>query len=819
MGFYGNITNTNKTQFTFDKTYPNRYEMESCLSTDEIYLGRYVLIEYDINTRDTYQQCYAKEFTENMQLYSSVNCEENTLIKWSKNPDGKNAVGTGDIVYVVEDLNNTNSKLLFYKCINDINTLDPAEGESIIAEFKHITSSDSPYTSNYNIDMDEYGAGRGYDSTVWQKVYTQGAEKYVMIAELNTVVPTFDLAADAPTMMPITPHFDTDSTNVYYKLHWQPQWGLRVAEAENENKSDCATTWKSVTYDPATDKITETVNTNVSAAIYFNKAGFDPKTKNVDNSENYITLLPTGMSGNEYNTHDGTGIKKETEDIQEMRINLPAIGNMMSDAWDIVHGPNRDDSPTNSLQGRLNFFTKEIKADEIPVHHKDGYLVGAHMTDDDWIYTKIDAENKTITVNHSFTEGSHETAESNVNDNGDTIELYTPEVDGKGHITGETITTVTLPYGFKNITTGNSDEAGKVEEKAESIIAKNTQDALSIVSGNKWIKTASDNSNNTLTIGHEVHDIEIPDDNEFSDLKDTGVFVLQDLSFDEAGHIVKRQSHEYKLPYGINKISVINSQESDDGESNDSDTSAVSHNHELKISAQNKWITLSADENGISFGHASADSNENTIAGDSEAISPSFGGKFTVPYIKYDKMGHIESSGVREVTMPKNYVGNLLLDGYESVNTDDQNFVQSTDSINTGIYKIDVKLNNHKSKISWLETQNANLIQEISNLQRKLTNESIEQWNSAEENVQSDWNQTDSSADDYIKNKPTNLVKTNDEFIYTPEEKDEAGEIVSEAIKYTNEGLFTKVRELAAYISTLENRISELEEFHTEEAL
>ena len=62
-----------------------------------------------------------------------------------------------------------------------------------------------------------------------------------MIAELNSVVPTFDLAADPPTMTPIMPHFDTNNTNVYYKLHWQPQWGLRVAAKEGLN-SDSTTT-------------------------------------------------------------------------------------------------------------------------------------------------------------------------------------------------------------------------------------------------------------------------------------------------------------------------------------------------------------------------------------------------------------------------------------------------------------------------------------------------------------------------------------------------------------------------------------------------
>lgn len=33
-------------------------------------------------------------------------------------------------------------------------------------------------------------------------------KKYVQIAELNTVIPTFGVTADAPTQTPITPHFD-----------------------------------------------------------------------------------------------------------------------------------------------------------------------------------------------------------------------------------------------------------------------------------------------------------------------------------------------------------------------------------------------------------------------------------------------------------------------------------------------------------------------------------------------------------------------------------------------------------------------------------
>jgi hypothetical protein len=44
---YGNITNTARTQFQFDRIYPNKRTMEERCSTDGIYAGRYILVEYD----------------------------------------------------------------------------------------------------------------------------------------------------------------------------------------------------------------------------------------------------------------------------------------------------------------------------------------------------------------------------------------------------------------------------------------------------------------------------------------------------------------------------------------------------------------------------------------------------------------------------------------------------------------------------------------------------------------------------------------------------------------------------------------------------
>ena len=100
--------------------------------------------------------------------------------------------------------------------------------DSIIIEQKEIEQDEKgdpveKYLFNYNEDMELYGAGRGYDGTVWQKVFAEGKEKYVMVAELNSVVPTFKVTADAPTMNPLPPHFDKQSNNVAYWLHVQPQ--------------------------------------------------------------------------------------------------------------------------------------------------------------------------------------------------------------------------------------------------------------------------------------------------------------------------------------------------------------------------------------------------------------------------------------------------------------------------------------------------------------------------------------------------------------------------------------------------------------------
>lgn len=253
--FYGNITNTARTQFQFDKTYPNRYTMEQEMASDGIYTGRYVLIEYDTENLDCFTQLYKKSS-------SSFYYAEFPAVKAEP---GIN-IANGTICYVRLDKDYT-------KVETNIRNIGACEFYIVENnKFQLLTKENNSYTYNWQIDYDRYK--RGYDSTVWQKIYVDGKEKYLMIAELNAVVPQFTMSIDKPTQNPQSPHFDEDSTNLNYDLHIQPQWGMRIAEAKNPQLSDEKTTHMIGSYNSEGDW-EETESPELNANIFYNKDAFD----------------------------------------------------------------------------------------------------------------------------------------------------------------------------------------------------------------------------------------------------------------------------------------------------------------------------------------------------------------------------------------------------------------------------------------------------------------------------------------------------------------------------------------------------------------
>ena len=687
MGFYGNITNTSNTTFSFDRIYPNRLAMDANANNDGIFIGRYVLVEYEQSA------AYPNIYINNGKYYSSPNFEEVTRIKYKSG--GRPASDTSNDVFYLGEFGQKqeSEKIYFYMC-DGYETVE----ENLYATFKQVTAVNkddaTPYLINHNIDYEEYKNAKGYDSSVWTKVNEEKNGKLVTryrnIADLNSVVPTFDLETDAPTMTPITPHFDADSTNVYYKLHTQPQWGLRVAAQEDEN-SDSTTTWQFTTYNPATDEIITHEEKNKAAAINFNGPAFDAQVgkANVlkhDSGENYITILPTGESGKKYYTHtnkNGEKIYEQAPDIQEMRINLPAIGNMMSDAWDIIHGPNRDDAQTDtnsSLQGRLDSF-KAMEKDAIPMkRNNDGTFVGSRINgnsnrtvgtnkileenlstsfdqDDAWIRTEIDTTgldntNKLsgISIHHTWHKQADTTSTTNKNtDNvsssqvSDKIDLYTPIVDKAGHVVGKNTETVTLPYGFKTIATNgrgtSTIENASTTPSNSNIIAESTQDTLNINSGNKWIRMDTTVSSDTLTIAHDIHETSSTTSTKtlVSETAAT-TFNVPTYSFDDAGHYLSHDTKTITVPYGYGKIT---------GDSGS--TSATATFDTLAIKADDAWIETTVSQDKVNITHTGpVTGTPVTVAN----VEPEFGETFSITDWQYDSKGHKYGSTTHTVKIP-----------------------------------------------------------------------------------------------------------------------------------------------------------------------
>lgn len=743
MGFYGNITNTSRTQFQFDKIYPNRYEMTLGCAKDGVYLGRYVLIEYD----DEYH----------LDTFLRVQKKGNNFYY---NPEGETSfttlltrklIGKGEIVYTSDSVLTPSTGLsptncVFYVCTSELNI-----NSNLSATFEEINELNSyGYTANYHIDLRAFhpdGNGRGYDSTVWQKVYTDGKEKYVMIAELNTVVPTFDVSPDAPTMNPVVPHFDTQSTDVYYKLHWQAPWGFRVAAAANNNKSDEETSWTTTLYNPETGKNETGSPIKKPAAIYFNKAAFDKQLnqqniKKHDNSANEIKVVPVSSGLKIYNDHKNPGKFVAANDIQEMTINLPAIGNMMSDAWDIIHGPNRDNdmrqvdengNNVSSLQGRLDSIDR-MDLNQIPIKlASNGQIVGttingsknkevsdimdeeiitSSLQDDAWIKTVIDSKNapNAISIHHT----SHQTnnSESSVDKNtgitkksphykenkvltenltnltNDEIKLYTPYVDAAGHVVGHNIETITLPYSFKTLAISQeSSNINGINSIPGNIVADSTQDIIRVSPGNKWIRISiPSDKDDEILFAHEVNDIEIerkPD----TDLNNgSNEIIIQDVMFDNAGHMTHNQNHTYILPYGFKFINTNSTSESNENIENikSEEIKAKNTQDTLNINTGNKWININSNQNDntltlVHETHDVIDVVENVVDFNTET-----GQSFTVYENTGDQAGHLTSRIFHEIILPNNFsqISITNVDNNEEVNFSNLNNKDSINAVN-----------------------------------------------------------------------------------------------------------------------------------------
>lgn len=405
MGFYGNITNTGRTHFQFDKIFENRRAMDlACLSgTDDIFAGRFVLVSYDPESRFTAGDILSGFYGSDGKIYadashtilfyytnfqqvqpSMVNANnwnsyywryENYYIKLpaesyynqedaaagnyytptaeNANDENKCYVTQNQLIRIYTSENSPTEA--FFKCLPGENDAEATWETLILSEFY------PDYLINYNIDKEFYGvdqALRGYDGTVWQKIYSEGKGKFILIARLNSLMPGLELFPDAPSVLPSAPYIDSKSSEALYRIHVPSHWGFRIKEANVEEGPNGA-----YIYPLSDQKITQTyahynnnnelVNTSeeeINADIYFNKKANNKLYNYYDDEiDNQIQITPTGASGKIYFDKDGNQVLVDT---YELSVHLPMVGNMIADGYNLIYGSHEEPDEETGLTMR-----------------------------------------------------------------------------------------------------------------------------------------------------------------------------------------------------------------------------------------------------------------------------------------------------------------------------------------------------------------------------------------------------------------------------------------------------------------------------------
>lgn len=471
MGFYGNITNTSKTTFTFDKIYSNRLQMDNSCTSDGIFLGRYVLVEYGLPATQ-----YLVGYLDNKIMYDDPSDRSDSHIILCEN---------GKLVKVKR----SNQWYLYVGNVTASGT----------KEWKYLTRitndrvDDEQYNLNYQIDYPVYG--RGYDSTVWIKQYINNQETYVQIAELNTVVPNFSIYP----LLPQDPYVAVDDSNIIYqpgKYYYYDETDSHYKLDNSDTKTEGRVYYLESELGPAITTDQSSTNllyklripTNFQLDlddnnIYYNKEGFS-KTKHFrdDKTENTINYK-LSQSGYRfyYNVEQDNVVGEPIEDGYDRKslvVKLPALGNAVCDTYDLLYGQNRNDSTTNfdktNIKGALNTLNRKMSLDKLDTNKliyfstetdndiNDNYMKSATIEGDNLISVDANIEKNSgiIKITHNNLDVSKASKsygkDVDFGTFGSSIKLPKLFTDRAGHIVKEETFSVSIPKGsYTNTKEGN----------------------------------------------------------------------------------------------------------------------------------------------------------------------------------------------------------------------------------------------------------------------------------------------------------------------------------------------------------------------------
>lgn len=471
MGFYGNITNTSKTTFTFDKIYSNRLQMDNSCTSDGIFLGRYVLVEYGLPATQ-----YLVGYLDNKIMYDDPSDRSDSHIILCEN---------GKLVKVKR----SNQWYLYVGNVTASGT----------KEWKYLTRitndrvDDEQYNLNYQIDYPVYG--RGYDSTVWIKQYINNQETYVQIAELNTVVPNFSIYP----LLPQDPYVAVDDASIVYqpgKYYYYDETDSHYKLDNSDTKTEGRVYYLESELGPAITADQSSTNllyklrvpTNFQLDlddnnIYYNKAGFSKTKRSYDNTTENSINYKLSQSGYRfyYNVEQDNVVGEPIEDGYDRKslvVKLPALGNAVCDTYDLLYGQNRDDSTTNfdktNIKGALNTLNRKMSLDKLDTNKliyfstetdndiNDNYMKSATIEGDNLISVDANIEKNSgvIKITHNNLDVSKASKsygkDVDFGTFGSSITLPKLFTDRAGHIVKEETFSVSIPKGsYTNTKEGN----------------------------------------------------------------------------------------------------------------------------------------------------------------------------------------------------------------------------------------------------------------------------------------------------------------------------------------------------------------------------
>jgi hypothetical protein len=283
------------------------------------------------------------------------------------------------------------------------------------------------------------------------------------------------------------------------------------------------------------------------------------------------------------------------------------------------------------------------------------------------IDTDDDYRDPKLTIKHNFTAVHDTTSTSNMNTPAvDKINLYTPIVDATGHVVGKNTETVTLPFGFKTLAATNEASETLSQSKVvanSNVVAKNTQDTLTLKAKNKWIEFTTDNNGNSITIAHRarnemsnpVNDTVQMDAATLEDGRNILGPILADVGYDPAGHLISRTYTNFKLPNGYQTFQSFTDETAH--------MSVAKNAHDVFTFYGDDWIKPFVEQDKITFTHSNDQMTQGFTPAGSHVLNnqePQFGETFNMQTYTLDGNGHIIGKSTETVLIPTNIQGLLL---------------------------------------------------------------------------------------------------------------------------------------------------------------